>query len=221
MYVEILYRVRTDPVEYLGCRSLERLAAFESGYSFLYPTRAQNFTVDPMLRNWIIRLYQPSFGFETMNAMSILQRLAADEESAFNLFFGHLETVLAAHPEVFLKPELREGRSDESPSPVSALLELVGGRPKMYLPRLTPGCLRAFLDGYRLACLDEGYSDCADLDGFEQWVRIQRGVTGMFRWENAVLASFQGREEDAFAWSLDNLKAYRKSRADDGKKQVR
>jgi hypothetical protein len=164
-----------------------------------------------MLRDWIIRLYQPSFGFETMNAISILQRLAGDEERAFSLFFGHLETVLAVHPEVFLKPELRERRSDEPPSPVSALLELVGRRPKMYLPRLTPGCLRVFLDGYRLACLDEGHSDCTDLDGFEHWVRKQRSVKGMFRWENAVLASFQGREEDAFAWSLHELKAYRES----------
>ena len=79
----------------------------------------------------------------------------------------------------------------------------------MYLPRLTPGCLRVFLDGYRLACLEEGHFSCADLDGFEHWVRRQLSVRGMFRWEEAVLASFQGREEDAFAWSLRELKAYR------------
>lgn len=211
MYVEILFRIRTDPEEYLGRSSLERLRAFEFGYSFLRPTKAQSFVVDPILRDWIIRLYQPSFGVETMNAMSILQHLTTDEERAFCLFFSHLETVLAAHPEVFSKPELLERQDDGQPAPVSALIELIASRPKMYLPRLTPGCLRAFLDGYRLACVDRELFDCADLDGFEHWVRRQRSVNGISRWENAVLASFQGREEDAFAWSLRELKAYRES----------
>jgi hypothetical protein len=212
MYVGILFMVRTDPVEYLGCRSLERLGTFEFGYSFLYPTKFQSFPVEPILRDWIIRLYQPSFGFETMNSMGILRLLVADEERAFSQFFEHLETVLAAHPEVLLRPEILERKSEKAIPPVSALLDLVNQRPRMYLPRLTPGCLRAFLDGYRLACLDEGHFDCADLDGFDHWVRRQRGVQGMFRWENAVLSSCQGREEDAFAWSLRELKAYRESR---------
>ena len=176
MYVGILFMVRTDPVEYLGCRSLERLGTFEFGYRFLYPTKFQSFPVEPILRDWIIRLYQPSFGFETMNSMGILRHLVADEERAFSQFFEHLDTVLATYPEVLLKPEILERKSKEPVPPVSALLDLVSQRPRMYLPRLTPGCLRAFLDGYRLACLHEGHFDCADLDGFENWVRRQRGA---------------------------------------------
>lgn len=211
MFVEVLYRVQADPIEHLGCRSLVRLQAFEFGYSFLYPTKAKSYAIESTIHDWIIRLYQPSFG-EEMSAMWILQKVAHDDHRAFDLFFDHLNTVLSAHPEALLSPEVMEGRTVESPNPVSALLELLVKRPRMYLQRLNPGCLRAFLDGYRLACLEEGYFECADLDGFEHWVRRELNLKGMFRWENAALASFQGNEEDAFTWSLRELKAYRESR---------
>ena len=82
-------------------------------------------------------------------------------------------------------------------------------RPGSLLRRVSIGCLRAFLDGYSLAAMEGGFFECADLEGFEQWVRRHFGLRGMFRWEDAVLAQFGGDERVAFPWAVRELKAYR------------
>jgi len=82
----------------------------------------------------------------------------------------------------------------------------------MFLQTPAVGRLRAFLDGYSLAAMEEGHFDCVDLEGFEQWLRKKFDLKGMFRWENAVLARFQGDEANAFDWAARKLKAYRASK---------
>ena len=122
----------------------------------------------------------------------------------------YLDSALACHPEK-LRPSQRP-EWDGEPLPVSGFLDVLTERPRRFFRTLSVGCLRAFLDGYSLAALESGFFECADLEGFEHWVREHFDLKGMFRWENAVLARFGWNEEVAFPWATENLKAYRASK---------
>jgi hypothetical protein len=168
MLLDVLFRVHADPIEHLGCRSLARLEAFQTGYLFCHfhpPAEARDFPAEAPLREWLISLYQLT-GVGAMGSVKILHEVAPNDETAFDLFFKHLETVLAGHPEISRNPRILEGSGEPAP-PVSVLLEVLSSRPKTYLNRLSPGTLRALLDGARLGCLEQGHVGRADLDGFE------------------------------------------------------
>lgn len=211
MLLEVLFRVHANPIEHLGRRSLDRLQAFETGYLLSQPEDARDYPFGRDFRQWVIQIYRPSSDVSAKNAYQVLQEVAPDEERAFDLFFEQLKAALAAHSDVLSNPNPLKGRGGEAPLSVSGFLEVLTNRPNMFLPKLAPGCLRAFLDGVRLASVEDGHFECADLDGFEHWVRRKLGLKGIFRWENAVLASFNQAEKEAFDWSLQELKAYRAS----------
>jgi len=212
MLLDVLNRIHADPLEYLGSRSLERLRAFEMGYGFFKSGKADYFKVEPALREWVLRTYQMSpDNMASLNAIGILQEIVLDEEQAFDLFFTHLASLLLACQEILLNPADRGNRGGKTPLPASGFLNTLTERPLAYLGRRNPRRLRAFLDGYRLACLDEGFLECRDLDGFEKWVGRKLRLRGGFRWENAVLERFQGQEKPAFEWCISKLKEHRAS----------
>jgi hypothetical protein len=209
MYIDVLYRIRASPLAHLGCRSLTRLDAFQVGYG-LFPqiTKAKDYSLDAF-RDWVLARYLPMDG-TTMDAAHVLLAITQDDERAFDLFFAALDAAIAGHPDglILRAPALKEGE----PLPVSGYLDVLTERPAMFLRRVTLGCLRAFLDGYSLAAMEEGHPECVDLDGFEYWVRRQFDLRGYFRWENAVLLQFNGDEVAAFQWAVRELKAYRASK---------
>jgi hypothetical protein len=209
MYLEVLYRVRACPIAHLGRRSLTRLDAFHVGYSF-FPqiTKTKDYALSA-LRDWTVARYQPE-GAEAKDATQVLLDAAPDDECAFDLFFTALDAVTVGRPE---DPAPRERPASEGePLPASGYLDVLTSRPAMFLRRITVGCLRAFLDGYGLAAIEEGHAECLDLDGFEHWVRRQLYLKGYFRWEDAVLGRFNGDEAAAFQCALRELKAYRTSK---------
>ena len=77
----------------------------------------------------------------------------------------------------------------------------------MFLRRTSVGCLRAFLDGYSLAAVEEGFRTCVDLEGFEYWVRERFCLRGLFRWEDAILTQLGGDEATAFQWAVRRARA--------------
>ncbi len=210
MLLEILYRVRAAPEEHLGCRSLSRLDAFHQGY-FFFPTKVKDSPVHNEFRECIVKLYRPSFGIDEKDGTWILLNLARDEEHAFDLFFSALDWTLAVNPDVLVRTADR-GVPKGQPFPASGFLNVLAQRPLTLLRRRTVACLRAFLDGYSLAAMEEGQVECSDLEGFEHWIRKKLSLKGMFRWENAVLAAHQGTEAEAFDWALRELKSYRSSK---------
>ena len=107
------------------------------------------------------------------------------------------------------EPIVWEGNPE--PLPCSGFLDVLEERPGMFAPA-SVRCLRAFLDGYGLAAAEEGHLECLDLEGFEHWVRKRLAIKGMFRWEQAILANFDGRELDAYAWAIKELKEFRSTK---------
>ncbi|HTB98405.1 MAG TPA: hypothetical protein VK716_15450 [Terracidiphilus sp.] len=208
MIVDVLFRIHADPLEYLGCRSLDRLIAYELGYG--RPSGSLDCPIEAAFREWIIKLYRPSFDSAAMDVFWILQRVAPSDEAAYELFFRHLETVLSMNTEIMHASKPTEAASQE-PLDLSCFLDVLGERPGFYLPRVSVGCLRAFLDGKRLALIESNNAECNDLDGFDSWIRNRLSLKGLFRWENAVLQHFGGNESDAYPWCIQELKAFRKS----------
>jgi hypothetical protein len=213
MILEVLYRARVAPVEHLGSRSLLRLEAFHRGYGLFPFRRAKDFSSDAV-RDWILAAYRPRFHTTTMGAMWIIRELAPDDEGAFDLFFQALDSVIAADPAFLTKPLDRSFLTNEPPLPVSSFLVALSERPAMFLPLTSVSCLRAFLDGYCLAAMEEGHFECLDLDGFEHWIRRKLDLLGMFRWENVVSVHFRGLEADAFRWTIEELKSFRASKGE-------
>jgi hypothetical protein len=214
MLLDVLFRVQSDPMEHLGCRSLMRLEAFETGYSFCHlhsPPNTRRFRVEALLRKRLIDAYQLT-NVETKSAICILLQVSPNDEAAFDLFYKHVKAVLAEHPEIMENPVLVEAHPEPSP-PVSVLLDVLTACPRMYLRKLSPGMLRALLDGARLGCLDQGQTERADLDGFSKWVRNKlHNWTGIQRWENAIFSNVKSPEGAAFEWAVQEMKEYRKSK---------
>ncbi len=148
----------------------------------------------------------------TLGIFQILAQNAQNDEKAFDLFFTELDAAIAGHPELvkMCEPQLPNDKLE----PASWFLEAFSARPAMYLTPVTVGSLRAALDGYSLAAMEEGHLECADLEGFDHRVRNAFGLKGFFRWENAVLTQFLGDQEAAFQWAIKELKTYRAGRAD-------
>jgi hypothetical protein len=185
------------------------LDAFHLGYSaFAGITRAKLFDVRPLLRESVLKRY--GLGENTLGVFQLISQIASDDQAAFDLFFTELDVASLSHSEF---PEVRGSRSDTfTLEPASSFLGAFSSRPSMYLTPVTVGGLRAALDGYSLAAVEEGHSECADLDGFERWVRDQFMLKGLFRWENAILTQFLGDQNEAFQWAVKELKAYHASR---------
>lgn len=206
MYLEVLYRIRAAPIAHLGCRSLVRLDAFHSGYSFFPHVKGTTEYSFEGFRDWVLAYHCPD-GSAAKDSTQILLEVAKDDERAFDLFFSDLDAAISAYPDRLkvLPPRNLEGE----PLAASGYLDVLTERPAMFLRRVSVGCLRAFLDGYSLAAVDELRFECADLVGFEQWVGRHCGSRGLSRWENAVLEQFRGDESAAFQWAVRELKAYR------------
>jgi hypothetical protein len=210
MLVDLLYRIRAAPFEYLGKRSLWKLDAFHLGYSFSPFRKSRDYPdVFLAIRDWVIRMYNPSFDISEKDAVWILQEIVQDDERAFDLFFDSLDSAIAARPDIMLKPVEVSVTSDRPPLAASSFLNALGERPFSLLRSRSVGCLRAFLDGYSLAAVEEHHGECADLEGFEHWIREKLHIKGMFRWERAVFTNCQGDEVRAFEWAIRELKEYR------------
>jgi len=210
MYLEVLYRIRARPIEHLGCRSLTRLYAFHVGYR-LFPriTRARYFAVEPLFRDSIVARY----GLEqtTAEIVHVLAQIAQDDERAFGLFFSELDAFLTSHPDLAKAGET-PFRGELVPAASSFVSDL-SDRPGMFLVPVTVGGLRAAVDGYSLAAIEEGRPECADLEGFQDWVRKELDLKGYFRWEDAILSRFRSDESAAFEWTVRELKAFHAGRA--------
>jgi hypothetical protein len=206
MYLEVLNRIRAAPIEHLGCRSVIRLDAFNLGYSAVAGiTKMSRLSLEPEpLVDWI----RGRYGLEetTLGVFQLLRRIAQNDERAFDLFFTELDAFIGSHPDVVNMVESAALR--DTFAPASSLLHGFSDRPAMYLTPVTVGGLRAAVDGYSLAAIEEGQRECADLEGFEHWVRNKFALKGYFRWENAVLAQLGGNESAAFEWAVKELKAY-------------
>jgi hypothetical protein len=215
MLIEVQYRIRAAPGEHLGTPSLLRLESFDLGYSLFPFKKTKGFSPQAFkaLREWVIALYRPDFGTCDKSAISILLNLAPDDGTAFDLYFKALDSLLAAQPEILANlPDHPPAKDGFEPLPVSGFLNVLTTRPGLYLPVRNAACLRAFLDGYSLAAMEEGHFECLDLEGFEHWVRVRYHVMGMFRWENVILARCRGDESVAFETALTELKEYRASK---------
>ena len=141
-----------------------------------------------------------------MGTFGVLQQIAHSDERAFDLFFTELDAAIGQRLD-----SVKVLQQDAAGvfAPASRFLEAFLDRPARYLTPVTVGCLRAALDGYSLAAIEEGHLECADLTGFEHWVRASFALKGMFRWEDAVLAHCFGDESRAFQWAIKELVAYR------------
>ena len=206
MRLGVLYRIRASPEAHLGRRSLARLGTFETRVRFvcgehcgggLRIRRSARLGPGPL---WTCRGERQ--GRNTGSA-----DVSQDDEQAFELFFAALDAAIAAHADRLVAREPRPLTDD--PPPASAFLDVLAERPGMFLRRASVGCLRAFLDGYSLAAIEQGHPECADLDGFEHWARRRLGLRGYFRWENAILTLNNGDEAAALGWALRELEAYR------------
>ena len=209
MLLDVILRVQANTIEHLGARDLERLRAFEMGYTLAQPVGSSNYPFEDTFRYWVIEAYKPTFNVSNLSAYTILQVVAPDMEDAFSAFFFQLDRALEAHEAIWSKGVPLKKHLTEAPLPVSAYLQALTKRPGMFLPRTSPGCLRAFLDGVRLARIDEGQPQYADLDNFEPWIEEKLNLRKVSRWENAVQAHFASHEREAFNWALQELKQFR------------
>ena len=116
------------------------------------------------LRDWVLARYGPAEE-TTKDAAQVLLDVSQNDEQAFELFFRALDAAIAAQPDKLVARG--PGPLADSPQPTSAFLDVLAERPGMFLRRASVGCLRAFLDGYSLAAIEQGHPECADLDGFE------------------------------------------------------
>lgn len=210
MLLDILRRIQANPAEFLGARSLSRLIAFETGYLLASPSRMRDYPIENALRDRVVAKYNPSFDVSAMGAHQILMKMTPDEAQTFDLFFSNLDSVLAQHEDLLQKPAEIDRRSGEPPVPVSGFLDVLDAYPNMFLPGLTPGHLYAFLNGVRYACVDAGYPEAADLDGFENWIGSRLKLSNARSWEDALASRLIGR--DAFRWLLNELRAYRQTK---------
>jgi hypothetical protein len=206
MYIEILYRIRAAPVEYLGCKSLLRLEAFDLGYSSFGSHKIARYDIEGQFTDWVRRRY--GYVHSTLGFVQILMEVSqANEEKAFDLFFSDLDLFTTSHPDsidargVLDQSEVRQ--------PVSWFVEAVlANRPAMYLSWITVGGLRAAIDGYTLAVVDAACLECADLDGWEEFLRGKLNLSGLFRWENVILARSTGDQRAAYEWSIQQIRAF-------------
>jgi hypothetical protein len=207
MNIERLFRLRAAPEEHLGGKSLTRLEAFERGYEMFMkePEPADSALA---FRDWVVACYDPG-SQTTLSASEILLKVTHDDERAFELFFDALDSAIARK---LVNPGSEVCGPKEEPLPSSGFLNALGVRPYLFLPRLSSGCLRAFLDGYSLAAIEHDRTECCDLDGFEQWTRVLFNLKGYFRWDKAFATAYAGDEVKAFERALSELKAYRTSK---------
>ena len=204
----VLFRVETAPEIHLGRPSLSRLVAFETGYeSFAGTGSFAGFRYYDFLRNWLVERYGPQS--MAQGPIQILQRIANDDERAFHLFFRELAAAIAATGKPAPAPAAGQKLT---PYPASAYLRSMAKRPALYFGRPTVSRLRAFLDGYCLAAEEAGHLECLDLDGFEHWVRKQLDLKGMFRWEEALIAVYDGDDAAAYNLGLRSLREYRETK---------
>ena len=204
--LELLYLLKAAPEANLGRRALVLLEAFHSGYGrFAAAQDRTTYAFHPTFRDWIIDRYRVDAG--TMSECQILRRVAGSDERAFDLFFEELAAALAAHPDRLRRVESISQEGE--PLAVGGFLDALSDRPYMFLPSVSVSCLRAFIDGYRLAAIEENRPECLDLDGFEDWVRKKLGLRGFFRWEHAFLMHCDLDEGRAWAWAIRELKAFR------------
>jgi hypothetical protein len=210
-YLDVLYRVRAAPLTHLGAPSLLLLEAFHDGYSrFSLGRGKEAYSFYPHFRDWIIKRYGVHGG--TLGIGQILRRIAESDEVAFALFFQELDVALAVESSGLCRREPFTWEGEPKPLPCSGFLDVLGERPYMFLPATSVRCLRAFLDGYGLAAAEDDCLECLDLEGFEHWVRKRLDIKGSFRWEDAILANFDGREPEAYGWAIRELKEFRSTK---------
>jgi hypothetical protein len=209
IYLDVLRRIRAAPMVHIGGPSLRRLTAFHFGYCWFRPDReSEDSSILGDFQDWINERYQ--FDTNAMGAVEMLRRIAETEERAFGLFFEDLDVFLLGHPTALQRNPARVLNVEHAPA--SANLDLLAERPRMYLPEASVGCLRAHLDGYSLAAVEDGHPECSDLEGFEHWVRKEFDLKGLFRWEAAALKEYSGDEHSAYSWAVQALKAFRASK---------
>ena len=205
IYLDMLRRVRAAPGTHIGGRSLLRLRAFHFGYSWFRPDLESELFPGREFRDWIAERYH--FPTQAMSAGEMLGDLAESDEHAFELFFQELESFMTAYPASFERKPARF--LNKELVPVSAWLDMLVERPAMYLPRESADCLRAHLDDYALASLEVGHPECADLQGFDLWLRAEMDLKGYFRWDSIFVKRCRGDEKLACRCAIESLRAYR------------
>lgn len=205
-YLDVLRRVRGAPLIHLGEPSLKRLRAFHFGYCWFRPDRESEASIYRPFADWVRERYR--FETRALDGCDMLNAVAESDQRAFDLFFADLDIFLLEHSE-----KLKRSPASylyREPIPASAWLQFFIERPAMYLPEVSVECLRAHFDGYSLAALENGNPECADLSGFENWIRKQLDVKGSFRWETLATQRFRS-QQDAFDWAINSLLAFRES----------
>lgn len=211
MLLDLVLKVRADPGKFIGTRSLASLQSFERGYLLSRCTRVLDYPLERSVRDRVIQELRPTFGTAEMDAYQIIQRVVTDEARAFDLFFESFDSVLA-DPQSTRQPAVIEPDKSDQPMPSSGFLDALATHPNMFLPEPSPRCLHAFLDGTRLASIDAGHAECADLDGFDQWIREKLKLGNIARWEDAFPVDDHRSKEDAFGWAVQELWSFRRSK---------
>jgi hypothetical protein len=203
--MEFLFRIKADPFAHLGRKSLLALIGYYLGYTGYRHGQETVPEWRGALRNSLQDRYgeqEPSQGPER-----ILMSLAGSDERAFDLFFEELRVADSAMGSSISRASVV--RSTVEPRPVSTYLENLRDKPAMYFGTTSVTMLRGFVDGYSLAADEDGRSDCADLSGFESWLRNLLQLRGAFRWESFFLAAHSFRDEAAFDAAMSSLLAFR------------
>jgi hypothetical protein len=208
IYLDVLRRVRAAPEVHIGGRSFLRLRAFHFGYCWFRPDRESEIAMIDEFRNWIAGRYD--FETASVSAGDMLAEAAESDERAFDLYFDELDAFQVAYQTSFEKRPARF--LNKQIVPVSAWLDVLAERPTMYLPRESPECLRAYMDGYVLASLEAGHPECSDLEGFDLWIRKELGLRGYFRWESVFAKRCGGDERLGYKYAIESMREFRASK---------
>lgn len=211
--IDLIRRVRANPLQYLGEKSLVLLEAFHGGYCdgarhclHVVPEVSIEGFREKLQERYGIRL---GVGPE----VAAYRALCESEACAFDLFVSDVELAVAGGN--CARADRKAKREDGAGQPITLLgmIESIAEHTTRFL--FTPSIhrLRAFLDGYALALREFGFESAIDIDlnDFGIWVCRRHGAVGTVRWEKLVSA-FEIDEQRAFELAVKLIRTYREEK---------
>lgn len=206
--IGLLRRIRANPWEYLGAKSLTLLEAFHRGYcevAFRFSHSAEIVAIKDF-RQLVESRYGINLG--TGPAVAAYHAVCSSEDLAFDLYLSDIELAGLSDGFEAVDP-LRGHIPGASPTTLLGMVETLADHAGIYMRTRSAACLRAFLEGYCL-CLRELRLESAidiDLVSFGHWVN-QRSESSGIRWEKLIMAG----DIDAarsFESAINLLRSYR------------
>jgi hypothetical protein len=222
--IELLKRVRHDPVHLLGTRSARCLEAFVYGHNAA-PGDAANMIWFPIQQRLQEKYQYPEHLYKTLSFGEMLTLVSEDDAAALDLFYSELDEFMAANSGVARDRALwpvewpwPSGLVTPSYSSTQ-MLNAIETRPAMYLGRRSIARLRAFLGGEEAALNEIGLenSTTARLAGFETWLNEREGLRRRCQWHTILLVLAGAGDEEAFDMFFD---LFRRFEGEDRRKTV-